>query len=83
MTYEKLSKRTGISVSAFKKIGGKLDKHTTLVNVEKICMALNATPGQLLEIVPDPPESEPKPKKSKKKKKTTSKKKKKTTKKKT
>lgn len=90
LTYEKLSERTGMSVSAFKKIGGKLDKHTTLANVEKICMALDSTPGDLLVIIPDPPEpesesvseSEPNPKKAKKKKKTTKKKKKKTTKKK-
>ena len=82
MTYEKLSERTGISVSAFKKIGSQLDKHTTLANIEKICMALDSTPGDLLVIIPNPPESEPIPKKTKKKKKTTKTKKKKTPKKK-
>ncbi len=65
MTYAKLSERTGIAVSTLKKIGSRLGKHTTLASVEKLCTDLGVTPGDLLEIIPDPP----KPKRTKKKKK--------------
>lgn len=88
MTYLTLSERTGIAVSTLRKLGSKLDKLTTLGNVEKICMVLDVTPGDLLEIIDAPrelepePEPEPIPKKTKKKKKTTKTKKKKTPKKK-
>ena len=65
MTYAKLSERTGIAVSTLKKIGSRLGKHTTLASVEKLCTELGVTPGDLLEIIPNPP----KPKRTRKKKK--------------
>lgn len=55
MTYRKLAALTGISESALRKIGGSLTHHTTLTNVEKLCRALDVSPGDLLELIDDPP----------------------------
>lgn len=63
MTYAKLAERTGISQSTLRTIGSDLTYHPTLANVEKICWALDVTPGDLLELIGDPP----KPKRRKKK----------------
>ena len=67
MTYGKLAKVTGIAESTLKKIGSSLTHHTTLANIEKLCRALDVTPGDLLEVIDDPP----KPKRTTKKKKRT------------
>jgi DNA-binding Xre family transcriptional regulator len=48
---------TGISDSTLRKIGGSLTHHTTLANIEKICRALDVTPGGLLELIDDPPKA--------------------------
>lgn len=77
ITYEKLAEKTGISHSTLRTMGSDLKYHPTLANVERICKALDMTPGDLLEIIDDPPEPKPSPKKTKKKKKSTKKKKKK------
>ena len=63
MTYAKLSKATGIAVSTLKKIGSRLDHHTTMGNLEKLCRALTVSPGDLLELIDDPPKAKPKRKK--------------------
>jgi DNA-binding Xre family transcriptional regulator len=57
MTYPKLSKLTGIAVSTLKKIGSRLGHRSTFGNVEKLCLALSVAPGDLLEIVADPPKA--------------------------
>ncbi|MGD8453012.1 MAG: helix-turn-helix transcriptional regulator [Phycisphaerae bacterium] len=62
MTYAKLSQLTDISQSTLRKIGSVLSYHPTLSNIERICVALDATPGDMLEIIPDPPKAKPKPK---------------------
>lgn len=54
ITYPKLSERTGIAVSTLSKIGSEMGKHTTLVNVEKICTVLGVSTGELLVIIADP-----------------------------
>ncbi len=64
MTYPKLSEQTGIAVSTLSKIGSEMGKHTTLVNVEKICTVLGVSTGELLVIIRDPPKPK-RPKKSK------------------
>ena len=64
MTYGKLAAATGIAESTLKKIGSSLTHHTTLANIEKLCRALNVTPGDLLELIDD----RPKPKRRAKKK---------------
>ena len=63
MTYARLVELTDISESTLKKIGSSLSYHPTLANVEHLCRALGVTPGDLLELIPDPP----KPKRTSKK----------------
>ena len=65
MTYAELAERTGISHATIRTIGSVLTYHPTLANIERICKALDVTPGDLLEVIPDPP----KPKRASKKKK--------------
>ena len=60
MTYKKLAELSGISDSTLRKIGGSLTHHTTLANIEKLCRALDVTPGDLLELIDDPPKPKPK-----------------------
>ena len=67
MTYEILAERTGIGHGTLRTIGSRDDYNATLVTLEKICMALDVTPGNLLEIIPDRPKSKRKAKKKKKK----------------
>lgn len=69
VTYKLVAKWTGISEYTLRSIGGRPGYGTTMANLEKICIALDVTPGDLLEIIPD------KPRKSKKKKKKRSRKK--------
>ncbi len=57
MTYGKLTKVTGIAESTLKKIGASLTHHTTLANIEKLCRALDVTPGDMLELIDDPPKA--------------------------
>ena len=57
MTYGKLAKVTGIAESTLKKIGSSLTHHTTLANIETLCHALEVLPGDLLELIDDPPKS--------------------------
>ena len=68
MTYGKLAEATGIAVSTLKKIGSSLTHHTTLANVEKLCRALGVTPGDLLELIDEPPKAKSKRKRTPKKK---------------
>jgi DNA-binding Xre family transcriptional regulator len=63
MTYAMLAEQTGIAASTLRTIGSNLHYHTTFGNVEKICLALDVSAGDLLEIIPDPPKTRPKRKK--------------------
>ena len=65
MTYAELAERTGISHATLRTIGSVLAYHPTLANVERICKALDVTPGDMLEIIPDPPKKKRKAKKKK------------------
>ena len=67
ITYKQLGRKTGISDSTLRKIGASLTYHTTLANIEKICLALEVTPGFLLEIIKDPGKRKRKSKAKKKK----------------
>ena len=64
MTYAELAERTGISHATLRTTGSVLAYHPTLANIERICKALDVTPGDLLEVIDDPP----KPKRRAKKK---------------
>ena len=62
MTYAELAEHTGISHATLRTIGSVLTYHPTLANVERICKALDVSPGDLLEIINDPPKPMSKPK---------------------
>jgi DNA-binding Xre family transcriptional regulator len=57
MTYAKLAQQTGISQSTLRTIGSNLAYRPSLANVEKICRALNVAPGELFELIDDPPKA--------------------------
>ncbi len=67
ITYAKLSDATGIAQETLRSIGSRMNYHPTLANIEKICRALDVTPGDLLEIIDDPRKPKRPQKKSKKK----------------
>lgn len=50
LTLEKLADRTGLSKATLDAISSRLDYNTTLATLEKLCVALNCTPGDLLEL---------------------------------
>ena len=63
MTYERLAERTGIAKGTLEVIGKRLGYNATIGTLEKICLALDVTFGDLLEIIPDPPKAKRGPKK--------------------
>lgn len=68
ITYIQLSEKAGIAIPTLRAIGSRLGYHPTLANIEKICRALDVTPGDLLEIIDDSPKEKAKGKSSKSKK---------------
>lgn len=56
LTYEKLAQQTGLSRTTIEAIASRPDYNTTLTTIEKLCRALDCTPGDLLELLPDPPD---------------------------
>ncbi len=57
MTYEILGEHTGIAVGTLQNMGSRPYYNTTLTTLAKICDALDVTPGNLLELIPDPPKA--------------------------
>ena len=68
MTYELLAERTGLAVGTLQNIGSRPGYNAGLATLAKICTALNTTPGDLLELIDDPPKAKPKSKRKAKKK---------------
>ena len=66
-TYTTLSEKTGISESMLRKTGSVIGYHPTLDNIEKLCLALEVTPGDLLEIIRETPKPKRPQKKRRKK----------------
>ncbi|UCC31293.1 MAG: helix-turn-helix transcriptional regulator [Phycisphaerales bacterium] len=64
ITYDVLAEMTGIAVPTLRAIGSRLGYHPTLANIEKLCVALELTPGELLEIIDDPPKPKRKAKRT-------------------
>ncbi len=64
MTYEILASRTGLAKGTLENIGGRRKHHANLSTIAEICGALGIAPGDLLELIEDPP----KPKRTTKKK---------------
>jgi DNA-binding Xre family transcriptional regulator len=68
MTYRILAERTGLAEATLENIGGRRKHNANLSTIAKICGALHITPGDLLELVEDPPKAKSKPKRTAKKK---------------
>jgi DNA-binding Xre family transcriptional regulator len=64
ITYEDLSKVTGLAATTLQSIATRQDYHPTLANVEKLCLALDVSLHEMLEMIPDAPKPEPKPKRN-------------------
>ena len=67
MTYEILAQRTGLAKGTLQNIGSRDDYNATLELIEKLCRALDVSPGDLLELVDAPPKAKRKAKKHNKK----------------
>ena len=55
MTYEILAEISGVAQPTLHSIGSRDDYNATLLTLEKICRALEVTPGDLLELIDAPP----------------------------
>ncbi|UCC31479.1 MAG: helix-turn-helix transcriptional regulator [Phycisphaerales bacterium] len=64
ITYDILAERTGIGHGTLRTIGSRDDYNATLNVIEKLCRALEVGPGELLELIDDPPKPKRKAKKS-------------------
>ncbi len=63
MTYEILAERTGLATGTLQNMGSRPRYNASLATLAKICKALDVTPGDLLELIDDPPKPERRPKK--------------------
>ncbi len=50
LTYEGLSRRTGISVETLQSLATRSGYNTRLSTIEKLCRVLRCTPGDILEL---------------------------------
>ncbi len=64
MTYQILSERTGIAEGTLRNMGSRPNYNATIATLTKVCVALDVTPGDLLELIDAPPKPK-RPKKSK------------------
>jgi putative transcriptional regulator len=53
LTYELLSQQTGIAVATLQSLSARPEYNTRLSTIEKLCRALECTPGELLELSDD------------------------------
>lgn len=53
LTYDSLSKQTGVSVDTLQSLATRPSYNTRLSTIEKLCRALSCTPGDLLELADD------------------------------
>ena len=51
ITYERLAQQTGISKSTLESLASRPSYNTRLSTIEKLCLALRCTPGDLLELI--------------------------------
>ena len=51
MTYEILAAKTGLSKATLESLASRNSYNTRLTTIEKICLALNCSPGDLLFLV--------------------------------
>ena len=69
VTYEDVSKMTGIPTETLRSIGGRPGYHCSVARIEVLCRALNVPLHDMLEMIDDPPkpEKKSKPKRTRKK----------------
>ncbi len=67
ITYEILAEMTGIAKGTLHHVGSRDDYNATLDLIERLCRALDVTPGDLLELIDDPPKPKSKKKRMPKK----------------
>lgn len=53
LTYERLAEQTGIALTTLQSLGTRAGYNTRLSTIEKLCIALKCTPGDLLEMSTD------------------------------
>ena len=53
LTYELLAEETGIALATLQSLAARSDYNTRLSTIEKICVALKCTPGDLIEMSTD------------------------------
>ena len=51
LTYRDLAQRTGLAETTLQSLGSRAQYNTTLATIEALCIALNCSPGDLLEQV--------------------------------
>ncbi|MGD8454347.1 MAG: helix-turn-helix transcriptional regulator [Phycisphaerae bacterium] len=68
MTYEILAQRTGLAVGTLQNMGSRPHYNASLATLARICKALDASPGDMLELIDEPPKPKSKPKRAQKKK---------------
>ncbi len=66
MTYEILAGCTGLAAGTLQNMGSRPRYNASLATLAMICKALDVTPGDLLELIDDPPKKKQKAKKRKK-----------------
>jgi len=52
LTYETLAKKTGLSRATLEAIGSRESYNPRLSTIDRLCLALECSPGDLLEIEP-------------------------------
>ena len=57
MTYQILAERTGIAEGTLRNMGSRPNYNATIATLTKICVALDVSPGDLLELIDDPPKA--------------------------
>jgi len=50
MTYQKLADASGLSVATLQSLAARPEYNTRISTVERLCIALHCSPGELLEL---------------------------------
>ena len=53
LTYELLAQQTGIALTTLQSLAARPEYNTRLSTIEKLCVALKCSPGELLEMSDD------------------------------
>lgn len=69
LTYARLAELSGVGEGTLSSIGSRVGYNVTIGTIEKLCRALDVPPGDLLELIDDPPKENKRKKKQRKKKK--------------